>query len=182
MDKTDISLYDMISYAIRVTDINKEYDLENNYSSFTSKKTQSITIKDYFKRLFNFANCSEECFTIALIYINRIEEKTTNNKKHPGIILFKPKNAHRLLITALLIAIKYRDDIYQYNNYYAKIGGILIEELNKLELEFLKYIEYDLYVRPITFDNFKKYIMFVKSAPQVDNKITRDSNDYCKIV
>jgi hypothetical protein len=45
----------------------------------------------------------------------------------------------------LLVSIKFFDDIYYNNTYYAKIGGISLLELNQLEKEFISNINYDLY-------------------------------------
>jgi len=42
-----------------------------------------------------------------------------------------------LLLVANVIAVKYNEDIYYANSYYAKIGGISLSELNLLEKEFL---------------------------------------------
>jgi hypothetical protein len=45
-----------------------------------------------------------------------------------------------------LISIKYNDDDYYKNDYYAKVGGVAIAELNKLESELLDMLDYELYV------------------------------------
>ncbi len=50
------------------------------------------------------------------------------------------------MITALLLAIKYHEDHYYDNVYYAKVGGVTCRELNLLEIEMLNLLEYDLYV------------------------------------
>ncbi|KAG0225998.1 hypothetical protein BGW42_003953 [Actinomortierella wolfii] len=56
-------------------------------------------------------------------------------------------NIHRLLITALMIAAKFTSDLYYSNARYAKYGGLRLEELNQLELEFLFSIKFDLNVK-----------------------------------
>jgi hypothetical protein len=45
-------------------------------------------------------------------------------------------------MTAVVIAIKYHDDEYYKNEFYAKVGGIPKLELNKLESDFLELILY----------------------------------------
>ncbi len=45
-----------------------------------------------------------------------------------------------------MIAIKYNDDDYYKNEFYAKVGGITIKEINGLESEFLQLINYKLYI------------------------------------
>lgn len=39
-----------------------------------------------------------------------------------------------------MIAIKFYDDEYYKNEYYAKIGGITVKEMSELEKEFLDLI------------------------------------------
>jgi len=53
---------------------------------------------------------------------------------------------YRLLLTALVVAIKFFDDIFYMNKVYAKIGGISAEEMSFLETSFLRMIGFDLWV------------------------------------
>jgi hypothetical protein len=59
-----------------------------------------------------------------------------------------------VVITAILLAAKFFDDAYYNNAYYAKVGGVLVSELNSLEVEFLFRINLSLRVAP---DVFEKY-------------------------
>ena len=105
-----------------------------------------ISIIDYLKRMNKHLYCSDECFIIAFIYISRI------NKKMP-INLW---NIHRLLITSVLLSQKYLEDITFKNEHFALIGGIQpLMEINKLEIDFLKMIEFNLYV---TSQQFEEYL------------------------
>lgn len=63
---------------------------------------------------------------MTLIYIDRI---CKNNK-----ILLTEFNVHRFLFSAIIIAIKNNEDKYYSNLYYAKIGGLELKKLNKLEM------------------------------------------------
>ena len=53
------------------------------------------------------------------------------------------------------MAIKFLDDDYFKNEYYAKIGGISLYELNVLESEFLNIISFNLNVDTNTFEIYK---------------------------
>eukprot|EP00826_Nyctotherus_ovalis_P015778 TRINITY_DN1450_c0_g3_i2.p1 TRINITY_DN1450_c0_g3~~TRINITY_DN1450_c0_g3_i2.p1 ORF type:complete len:126 (+),score=45.04 TRINITY_DN1450_c0_g3_i2:22-378(+) len=59
------------------------------------------------------------------------------------------------VITATVLAIKYNDDLYYDNAYYAHVGGIAWEELNALEAEMFSLLGYQLYVSD---DLFKKLV------------------------
>lgn len=45
-----------------------------------------------------------------------------------------------------MVAIKYNDDDYYKNEFYAKVGGITLKEINALENEFLSLINFAFYV------------------------------------
>ena len=53
---------------------------------------------------------------------------------------------HRLLITAVMVAAKLMDDKYYNNAFYAKIGGVSTSELNHMELEMLRMLDYRTFV------------------------------------
>jgi Cyclin. len=57
-------------------------------SSFHAKSVPSISIKDYLIRIARCSKCSQECFILALIYIDRLTERTKN-------FLIKSLNIHR---------------------------------------------------------------------------------------
>jgi hypothetical protein len=102
-----------------------------------------------FSRLFRihkYASCSSECFILALIYIDRLIQR--NN------FLLTHLNVHRVVISAVLVAAKFFDDAYYNNAYYAKVGGVLVSELNSLEVEFLFRINFGLHVSPELYEKY----------------------------
>jgi hypothetical protein len=64
-------------------------------------------------------------------------------------------NVHRVCITAILLAAKFFDDAYYNNAYYAKVGGVLVSEMNGLEVEFLFRINFSLHVTPELFIKYQ---------------------------
>ncbi|KAK9495247.1 cyclin-domain-containing protein [Lipomyces doorenjongii] len=46
-------------------------------------------------------------------------------------------NIHRLIIAGVTVASKFFSDVFYKNSRYAKVGGLPLEELNHLELQFL---------------------------------------------
>lgn len=115
-------------------------------TKFHALKAPGISIKQYLERIHKYASCSTECFVLALIYIDRLIQK--NN------FILSELNVHRVVITAILLAAKFFDDAYYNNAYYAKVGGVLVSEMNGLEVEFLFRINFSLHVKP---DVFLKY-------------------------
>ncbi len=104
-------------------------------------------MRAYLERILKYAACSTECFVLALIYIDRIIQN------HPRFLITS-LNVHRLLITAVMLAAKFCEDTYYNNAYYAKVGGLPVQEINLLELEFLFLVNFTLDVTP---EQYEKY-------------------------
>ena len=82
-----------------------------------------------------------------------------------------------MVITAILLAAKFFDDAYYNNAYYAKVGGVLVSELNGLEVDFLFRINFSLHVQPEVFEKYKAELvshainsgLIPVAAPVMDN-------------
>eukprot|EP00578_Thalassiosira_sp_NH16_P005647 CAMPEP_0181137584 /NCGR_PEP_ID=MMETSP1071-20121207/33781_1 /TAXON_ID=35127 /ORGANISM="Thalassiosira sp., Strain NH16" /LENGTH=556 /DNA_ID=CAMNT_0023224343 /DNA_START=478 /DNA_END=2148 /DNA_ORIENTATION=+ len=123
---------------------------------FHAQRAPAIGILQYLERIHKYASCSKECFILALIYIDRLIQR--NN------FLLTDLNVHRVVITAVLLAAKFFDDAYYNNAYYAKVGGVLVEEMNNLECQFLFKIDFSLRVLPEVFDKYSAELVSHSSA------------------
>ncbi|KAG6484645.1 cyclin-P4-1-like [Zingiber officinale] len=116
-------------------------------SAFHGVRKPSISVHRYLERIFRYACCSPSCYVVAYIYLDRFAGS------HPAVTL-DSFNVHRFLITSVLTAVKFMDDIYYNNAYYAKVGGISLMEMNYLEVDFLFGIGFELNVTPVTFSYY----------------------------
>jgi len=123
----------------------------NRVTHFHSVRPPQLSIEDYLSRIAKYFQCSNECFVLSLIFIDRIV------KIHPEFTICK-LNIHRLLLTSVMLGVKYFDDVYYSNQYYAKVGGIRTKEVNALEAQFLKLIDWCLYVSPEEYDQYRNYV------------------------
>jgi len=119
---------------------------------FHALRAPQITIKSYIDRIAKYSNCSEECFVLALIYIDRLI-------KHNGNFLVNSLNVHRLIITSIMLAAKFFDDQYFNNAYFGKVGGVSCKEINLLEIEFVFMINFNLYVETGLFETYNKRLL-----------------------
>lgn len=53
-----------------------------------------------------------------------------------------------------MIAVKYIDDFYYKNEYYAKIGGITKEEIDSLEIEMMSNFNFTVFITQNEFINY----------------------------
>ncbi|XP_002280845.2 cyclin-P3-1 [Vitis vinifera] len=112
-------------------------------TDFHSSRAPSLTVQQYMERIDKYANCSPSCYVVAFLYINRY-------LKRVGVRLTS-LNVHRLLITAVMLAAKFMDDMFYDNAFYAVIGGLSIKEMNSLEVKLLFDMDFRLHVTVETF-------------------------------
>lgn len=117
-------------------------------TSFHSVRPPAIPIADYAARIQKYFCCSSECFVLGLVYLDRLAKRA----RMPVTFL----SAHRLLIVAMMIAAKFQDDVFYANSFYARVGGLQVAELNGLEREMLRLLDYRLFVSPAEFEIFRK--------------------------
>jgi hypothetical protein len=122
--------------------------------SFYSKNTASITVGGYLDRILKYTHIEESTLIIALIYIDRMCEINS--------IFLVDSNIHRVMFTGILLALKYNEDDFYTNNYYSKVAGITINEMNSLEYEFVKLLKYSLFVKTPTYEKYKTYLYHYK--------------------
>lgn len=122
---------------------------------FLSATEPMISMTDYLERLARFFQCSKECFVLALVYIDRLLQMNSN-------VWLCPLNLHRLTVTALMVAVKFADDTFYSNAYYAKVGGLPLREMNHLEATLLRMLHFRLHVMPW---EFHKYFRLVVDSP-----------------
>ena len=72
---------------------------------------------------------------------------------------------HKLLLSSLIVAIKYNEDEHNSLKFYAQCGGVSKTELSILEFSFITSINFNLFVSE---DLFNKYY---------DNFVDEDSFD-----
>jgi hypothetical protein len=125
---------------------------------FYSNRIPTLNLEDYIKRILKYSQMDPASLIIAIIYIDRI----CDNHKYILCI----NNIHRLLLAAVLLSVKFNEDDCYKNSYYAKVGGISLEEMNDLEYECFVKLNFSLYVElgfyqkyEIYFNNYTKSSM-----------------------
>lgn len=141
--------------------LSKPSSFKPEYIMYSNNTISSdLTLHQYVARLVNDLQCDQVVYMYALIYIERIK------RKHSSLALTSC-NVHRVLTAAVLIAAKYVQDCVFKTEHYRKVGGLVtVAEMNKLEVAFLEFIEYDLFV---SLDELHSFIWTLKD--QVRNDI-----------
>lgn len=92
--------------------------------------------------------CSSECFMLALIYIDRIIKRGAQ-------VEVAPLTCHRIIATALVLAMKFQDDDLQSDAAYSRACGIPLRELSCLERAMLQLLSYKLCLHPAEYDLYR---------------------------
>ena len=108
-----------------------------------------ITLEDYLKRIIKYTRMDISTLILAIIYIDKMCET------QEYILSFN--NIHRLILAACLISIKFNEDVQITNSYYAKIGCVSVELLNKLEYDFYISLKFNLVVDYFYYQKYFAY-------------------------
>jgi hypothetical protein len=73
-------------------------------SVFHGETRPNISIQSYLERIFKYANCSSSCIIVAYVYLDRF------TRLQPSLPI-NSFNVHRLLITSVMVAAKFMDDV-----------------------------------------------------------------------
>ena len=103
-----------------------------------SNKVPIIKIEDYLIRLVKYSKMEISTLVLTFIYIKRFIDKENY------IIAFN--NIFRLIISCSILAIKFNENRTFKNSFYAKIGGLEVEDLNNLEYNVFSRLNFNLRV------------------------------------
>jgi len=135
--------------------IQPEHTINIKYitTSFSGCTTPTISLFEYINRIDKYAIVYLETYIIATIYLQRLFMMHGNS-------LMNNKTMHRYLIIAIIIASKYnQDENLSSNLYYARVGGISLYEVNKLELSFLRQLNFELYISDVSYEMYHKILL-----------------------
>lgn len=100
-----------------------------------------ISVLDYLQRLTTHATLSPPILLSMVYYIDRL------CSLYPAFTI-SSLTVHRFLITSATVASKGLSDSFWTNSTYARVGGISLKELARLELEFLEKVDWMIVPQP----------------------------------
>ena len=145
----------------------KQIILNQKKMCFSEKAIPNILIYDYLKRIQEYTFIERNTLILSLIYIDRLCTL--------GQITLTYYNIHRILFGAILISIKYNEDTFYGNKYYAEIAGVKINELNSIEYNFILLCNYDLFVSDEIFKHYNAYLI---SSSEIKKSISSGKEEF----
>ena len=75
-------------------------------AAFRGRALPAIPVRRYAERIYRYAGCSPACFVVAYVYLDRLLRRGRRLA-----LAVDSYSVHRLLITAVLAAVKFMDDM-----------------------------------------------------------------------
>ncbi|KAI6040248.1 cyclin-domain-containing protein [Pisolithus marmoratus] len=129
--------------------------LPESLTRFHSRAVPSINVLDYLRRIIKFTKVEKLCLLLTLHYVDQICARTP-------LFTLSSLTCHRFIIASITVCSKGLCDAFCTNSFYARVGGIPVSELNDLEREFLRMIDWRL-TRPCSLELSNS---FCPSIPQ----------------
>lgn len=111
--------------------------LPESLTRFHSRAVPSINVLDYLRRIIKFTKVEKSCLLLTLHYVDQICARTP-------LFTLSSLTCHRFIIASIAVCSKGMCDTFCTNSFYARVGGIPVSELNDLEREFLRMIDWRL--------------------------------------
>jgi hypothetical protein len=121
---------------------------KSELAEFEAGKACPLTASAYLKRIMKYGGCSPCCVVVGLMYLQRLKQRM------PTVCLTSG-NMQRLLLTSVMVAAKFLDDLYYSNKHWAQIGGLNLQELNTLELKLLFQLSFAV---GVTREEYQEYL------------------------
>eukprot|EP01065_Artemidia_motanka_P009191 TRINITY_DN14694_c0_g1_i1.p1 TRINITY_DN14694_c0_g1~~TRINITY_DN14694_c0_g1_i1.p1 ORF type:complete len:333 (+),score=100.06 TRINITY_DN14694_c0_g1_i1:261-1259(+) len=113
---------------------------ERMLASFDSLSPPPLTAGSYFARFCVHSFITVNAALAGLELLGRLCQKQ-------GVCITS-RNAHRLLLSAIVVAAKVEDDMQMRNSFFSVIGGLPASELFEMEKNLLRLLDFDVLVRP----------------------------------
>mmetsp|Transcript_35719 Transcript_35719/g.68520 ORF Transcript_35719/g.68520 Transcript_35719/m.68520 type:complete len:375 (-) Transcript_35719:329-1453(-) len=114
---------------------------EKSNSGFYSADPPSTSLSAYLHRLLRYGRFGPSTLLLGYIYIHKALQSDE-------LLVLDACCVHRLVLVSAVIAAKFLEDRCCSNAYYAQVGGIPTEELNRLEIDFICRLAFNLFVSP----------------------------------
>ncbi|ODV77639.1 cyclin-domain-containing protein [Suhomyces tanzawaensis NRRL Y-17324] len=157
-----------------------------NVLAFHGTNVPGISLHAYLARVLKYCPVTNEVFLSLLVYFDRIAKKANNLKlkkkesekngeessnESEQLFVMDSYNIHRLIISGITVSSKFFSDIFYKNLRYAKVGGLPLEELNYLELQFLLLLDFKLMISVEDLQNYGDLLLRFWKREQLTNEL-----------
>ena len=121
-----------------------------------SKLIPALSLEKYLIRIIKYTEVENNTLIVAHLYIIKLIKKEN--------FILSINNIYRLLLGSVVLAKKVLEDLKYNNSYYCEIGGISLQEFNKIEFSLFVRLNYEVNPKIEEIENVYKNI--IDSLPQ----------------
>ena len=121
-----------------------------------SKLIPALSLEKYLIRIIKYTEVENNTLIVAYLYIIKLIKKEN--------FILSINNIYRLLLGSVVLAKKVLEDLKYNNSYYCEIGGISLQEFNKIEFSLFVRLNYEVNPKIEEIENVYKNI--IDSLPQ----------------
>lgn len=121
-----------------------------------SKLIPALSLEKYLIRIIKYTEVENNILIVAYLYIIKLIKKEN--------FILSINNIYRLLLGSVVLAKKVLEDLKYNNSYYCEIGGISLQEFNKIEFSLFVRLNYEVNPKIEEIENVYKNI--IDSLPQ----------------
>jgi len=121
---------------------------------FRARRPFKVDLAQYILRIRQYIPCSDACFVLCLVYIDRISQEKS-------LLIVDGKTCHRLVLTGIMLATRFLDDeeeLHYDNAFFANVGGFRATELATMERVFLQMLRWRLFVSVAEYEQYLKIL------------------------
>ncbi|KZT35444.1 hypothetical protein SISSUDRAFT_1064481 [Sistotremastrum suecicum HHB10207 ss-3] len=136
------------------------------FSDAARQFSPSPTFTQYMSKILEMTQVSQSVIVLSLHYIHSLR---SNNHLTDG----QPGSEFRVAVVALMMANKFMDDNTYTNKTWSEVAGIELEEINRMEREFLIGIDYSLACNAGTYDSWEQLLKGFVHARERDLQLNQ---------
>ncbi|TFK28438.1 hypothetical protein FA15DRAFT_701100 [Coprinopsis marcescibilis] len=129
----------------------------------------SPSFVSFMQKLLETTQVSQSVIVLSLHYIHRLKEQNHLTPAQKG-------SEFRIAVSGLMMANKFLDDNTYTNKTWSEVSGIELEEINRMEREFLMGVDFNLYVDKQTYESWLNLLKGLVIAKERDSN-ARNSRD-----
>lgn len=126
--------------------------VEQNINIFDLTQMPCIPLHMYIARVIYYCQTEKSIIVSSLIILDRIFTVC------PKILT--SSSAYKLFFICVVVCTKMYNDTFFTNQFYAKVGGISLNEINMLEIQLLSLLKFNLYVESDVYQTYDNALNF----------------------
>ncbi|TFK48047.1 hypothetical protein OE88DRAFT_1665098 [Heliocybe sulcata] len=139
------------------------YIPQSNPQTASLQLVASPAFVNFMQKLLETTQVSQSVIVLSLHYIYRLKERNRFTNGQQG-------SEFRVAVAALMMANKFVDDNTYTNKTWSEISSISLNEINKMEREFLMGVDFDLYVDKSTYESWLNLLKGLVMAKEKDSR------------